>query len=128
MVIDASAVLAFLLQSPAAKEVGQRLREARGNLHAPHLLDVEVMQVLRQIAASDPEQAERCCTALEDLRWMPIFRHSHDDLLEEAWESRDRMSTNESFYVALARHRSETLLTCYDGRVISGTPNVALDR
>ncbi len=128
MVIDASAVLTLLFQSPGAEEVAERLREARGNVHAPHLLDVEVTRVLAQIAAADPDRARRCRQALQDLRWMPIFRHSHDGLLEEAWDLRDRSGTNEAFYQALAKRRSETLVSCDGGRVISDAPDVALDR
>ncbi len=128
MVIDASAVLTLLLQSPGAEEVAERLRAARGNVHAPHLLDVEVTQVLARVAAADPRRARRCRQALQDLCRMPIFRHSHDDLQEEAWELRGRRGTREAYYVALARRRSEALLACEEGRVISDASIVDLDR
>ena len=48
IVVDASALLEVLLRTPAAKAVEDRLLAARQTLHAPHLLDVEVAQVIRR--------------------------------------------------------------------------------
>jgi len=51
IVVDASAVLEVLLRTPAAKAVERRLFEAGQTLHVPHLLDVEIAQVLRRYSA-----------------------------------------------------------------------------
>ena len=52
IVVDASALLEVLLRTPAGKAVERRLFEPRQTLHAPHLLDVEVAQVIRRYAAN----------------------------------------------------------------------------
>ena len=52
IVVDASALLELLLRTSAAPAVEARLFAPRQALHAPHLIDVEVAQVLRRYAAS----------------------------------------------------------------------------
>ena len=52
IVVDASALLEALLQTPAAIAVEERLFDEGLPLHAPHLIDVEVAQVLRRSAAT----------------------------------------------------------------------------
>jgi predicted nucleic acid-binding protein len=114
VVMDASAVLSLLLQTAAAGKVAGRLREAEGNVHAPHLLDVEVAQILRHHAAAEPSQADRCRQVLRDLREMPIIRHPHSDFLDRCWELRNEMTTSDAAYVALAEFLDAPLLTLND--------------
>lgn len=42
MVLDASALIEWLLGTPRGRALGPRLRDAGRSLHAPHLIDVEV--------------------------------------------------------------------------------------
>ena len=58
-VVDASALLEALLRTPAAEAVERRLFTAGGTLHAPHLIDVEVAQVIRRYAAAGTIDHER---------------------------------------------------------------------
>jgi len=51
VVLDASAVVEWLLGLPPAAAVGARLAGSDQNLHAPHLLAVEVAQVVRRYVA-----------------------------------------------------------------------------
>jgi predicted nucleic acid-binding protein len=48
MVVDASAILEVLLVTPAGQSIEDRIFSTTETLHAPHLLDLEVAQVLRQ--------------------------------------------------------------------------------
>ena len=48
IVADASAVLELLLGTAAALDIQRRLFESGESLHAPHLLDLEIAQVLRR--------------------------------------------------------------------------------
>jgi predicted nucleic acid-binding protein len=50
IVADASAVLELLLATPRAAAVRRRLFSRGTTMHAPRLLDVEVVQVLRRYA------------------------------------------------------------------------------
>src|SRR5207302_1859872 len=42
IVVDASAVLELLLQTPAAEAVAERVFELGQSTHAPHLIDIEI--------------------------------------------------------------------------------------
>ena len=52
LVVDASAVAELLLGRPAGDSVARQLREHGFDLHAPHLLDVEVLSALRRVVTA----------------------------------------------------------------------------
>jgi predicted nucleic acid-binding protein len=111
IVIDASAVLEALLHMPAATAVEARLFAPSETLHAPHLLDVEVAQVLRRFAARGEIAPERGRSALADLADFPLQRYPHDLLLPRIWELRDVVTAYDAAYVALAEALDAPLLT-----------------
>ncbi len=49
IVMDASAERELLLNSPLADKVAKRVFEPDQSLHAPHVIDVEIAQVLRRL-------------------------------------------------------------------------------
>ncbi|HET8584432.1 MAG TPA: type II toxin-antitoxin system VapC family toxin, partial [Casimicrobiaceae bacterium] len=67
IVVDASALLEVLLGTAASSRIAARLFDARETLHAPHLVDVEVTQVMRRYARSGDVSAGRGIQALQDL-------------------------------------------------------------
>ena len=81
IVVDASAVLEALLRTPAAAAVEERLFDLGETLHAPHLIDIEVAQVLRRYAATGQIEPGRCRDALDDLSDFPLYRYPHDAVL-----------------------------------------------
>lgn len=111
IVADASAVLEVLLRMPAAAAVESRLFDPSETLHAPHLIDVEVAQVLRRYARKGEVDSQRCQAALTDLADFPITRYSHDWLLPRVWELRDNLTAYDAVYVALAEALDAPLLT-----------------
>ena len=111
IVLDASAVLEALLRTPAAKAVERWLFDPEQTLHAPHLLDVEVAQVLRRYAASGEIDGERGRLALADLADLPVQRYPHDLLLPRVWELRNNLTAYDAVYVALAEALDAPLLT-----------------
>jgi predicted nucleic acid-binding protein len=121
IVLDASAVLELLLRTPSAEIVERRIF-ARQSLHAPHLIDVEVAQVLRRYAASGEVDAGRCREALEDMGDLPLARYSHDMLLPRIWELRGNLTAYDAAYVALAEALEAPLLTC--DRKLSRAPGL----
>ena len=86
IVVDASALIEALLRMPAASAVEARLFAADQTLHAPHLLDLEVAQVVRRYAASGAIDDVRGRIALADLADLPLRRYPHDFLLPRIWE------------------------------------------
>ncbi len=87
-------------------------------MHAPHLLDLEVAQVLlRYCLAGDLEPA-RGREALEDLADLPVVRYPHDVMLERIWELRQSITAYDAAYLALAEALDAPLLT-RDSRLAS---------
>lgn len=111
IVVDASALLDALLRTPAARAVEKRLFEPSQTLHAPHLLDVEVAQVIRRYAANREIDAECGHTALADLADFPLHRYPHDFLLPRVWDLRNNLTAYDAVYVALAEVLDAPLLT-----------------
>lgn len=112
IVLDASAALELLLRTPSAGAVERRIFSRGQSLHAPHLIDVEVAQVLRRYAASGELDSKRCRDALEDLADLPLTRYPHDLLLTRIWELRENLTAYDAAYVALAEALEAPLLTC----------------
>ena len=90
------------------------------SLHAPHLLDVEVAQVLRRYVREKRITAQRGQEALEDLGNLPLSRYPHDFLLPRIWELRATLTAYDAAYVALAELLDAPLLTC-DGKIASAS-------
>jgi predicted nucleic acid-binding protein len=111
IVVDASALLESLLRTPAAKAVDERLFAPRQTLHVPHLLDVEVAQVIRRYAANGDVDGERGRLLLGDLADFPLRRYPHDFLLPRIWDLRRNLTAYDAAYVALAEALDAPLLT-----------------
>lgn len=111
IVVDASALLEVLLRTPATDAVEDRLFAPGETLHAPHLLDVEVAQVVRRYAANGEIDGERGRAALDDLADFPLRRYPHDLLLRRIWSLRNNLTAYDAAYVALAEALDAPLLT-----------------
>ena len=111
IVVDASAVLELLLNTPASGRVAERLFARNDTLHAPHLLDLEVAQVLRRYTFSGEMEAERSEQALEDLADLPLNRYPHDVFLRRIWKLRHNLTAYDAAYVALAEALDAPLIT-----------------
>jgi len=111
IVIDASAMIEVLLVTPAALGIEERLFSPGETLHAPHLLDLEVTQVLRRYCASGEMSAARAEEALSDLASLGVNRYPHDLFLPRVWELRHNVTAYDAAYVALAEELSAPLLT-----------------
>ena len=112
IVVDASAVLEFLLQTPIGGRVEARLFRSDVEFHAPHLIDVEVTQGLRRLVRTGDVSADRAAEAIEDLRDLDLHRHPHLDLVDRAWMLRENVTAYDAMYVALAEALDATIVTC----------------
>jgi len=111
IVVDASAILELLLGTPAARHVSERLFSLGESLHAPHLLDLEVAQVLRRYCLSGEIDARRSLEALQDLADLRLVRYPHDLFLPRIWELRRNLTAYDASYVALAEALGAPLVT-----------------
>ena len=89
----------------------ERLFGHRQTLHAPHLLDIEVAQVVRRYAATGEIDQERGRAALADLADVPLHRYPHDFLLPRVWDLRNNLTAYDAVYIALAEALDVPLLT-----------------
>ena len=102
IVLDASALVEVLLQLPRAATVAARVFRPEETLHAPHLIDVEVVQVLRRFERQGAITAARGALAIEDLTDMPLVRYPIDPLLSRVWALRRNATAYDAAYLALA--------------------------
>jgi predicted nucleic acid-binding protein len=123
IVIDASVVIEVLLQTDVGVAITERLLEREQTLHAPHLLDVEVAQVLRRYVARGELYEERARQALDVLGVFPLTRYSHEPLLGRIWELRENLTAYDAAYVALAEGLRAPLVT--RDRRLATAPGIA---
>lgn len=111
IVADASVVVAALLSSSGA---GARARErlrADPDLHAPHLLDVEVTAALRRRVRLGQTHPDTAAGVLDDLSDLAATRWDHEPLLRRVWELRENITTYDACYVVLAEMLGAELVT-----------------
>ena len=126
IVVDASALLEFLLQTPLGTRIEARLFREEDELHAPHLVDVEVVQGLRRLVRTGEVSPGRAEEAIADLTDLDLHRHPHLDLVGRAWKLRDNITTYDAMYVALAEALEAPIVTC--DSPLAKAPETALDR
>jgi predicted nucleic acid-binding protein len=112
-------VLIVALADDGAPGDAARARFAEDpSLHAPHLVDLEVISVLRRRAAAGDLNQSRAYRALRDLESLPITRYPHLPLVRRAWELRHNMTPYDAAYVSLAEALACVLVT-WDRRLTS---------
>lgn len=111
IVPDVSALVALLLAAPEGAAVKRHLLANRHGLHVPHLVDLEVAQVVRRFAGRGEISDHRGLLALESLADIQFQRHRHIDLLPRVWALRHNISAYDAVYVALAEVLGAELLT-----------------
>jgi predicted nucleic acid-binding protein len=122
IVLDASAVIDWLLQTAVGRQIDSRLYSRGESLHAPHLLDLEVAQVLRRLVREAAVSVPRADQAIQDLLDLRVTRYPHFVFLPHIWRLRHNLSAYDAAYVALTERLGATLLT-RDARLASALPH-----
>jgi predicted nucleic acid-binding protein len=125
IVLDASAALELLLNTEGGAKVRERIADPSESLHSPHLLAVEVTQVLRRYVAGSAISAEVAEAALDDLAALDIAHYSHEPLLARVWQLRDNVTAYDAVYLALAEVLEAPLLT-FDRRLATSPGHDAI--
>ena len=124
IVLDASAAVDWLLQTSAGHSIENRIYSKNETLHAPHLLDLEVAQVLRRLALQGVVSIHRADEAVRDLLDLRITRYPHLVLLPRIWQLRHNFSAYDAAYIVLAEKLGAALVT-RDARLASASGHAA---
>jgi predicted nucleic acid-binding protein len=110
IVVDSAALVDALTGFEGAKELRADLADEE--LHAPTLLDVEVVSALRGLTLGGQLSAARAHDALTDFDALPIRRWSSSVALRlRAFTLRNNLSAYDAAYVALAEVLECPILT-----------------
>lgn len=120
IVVDASAAVLGLLAPGESREL-----LASEQLHAPHLIDVEIAQALRGRALGHKLGDRRAHQALTVWSRIAVTRHEAPLLLHRTWELRSNLSAYDALCVALAEVLTSTLVTA-DAR-LARAPGIRCD-
>jgi predicted nucleic acid-binding protein len=123
LVVDTSAILDAIAAREAAPGLVARLSED-GDLHAPHLIDVEILHALRRMTMRGEISDDRAADARSDFADTAIVRYPHEPLSDRMWELRQNLTAYDAAFVALAESLAVPLITC-DGRLASANDHRA---
>jgi predicted nucleic acid-binding protein len=115
LIVDATCLYEVVADTHQAEAIRARLAADHDHA-APHVVDVEVMNVIRRHAMAGRLDATAANQAIDDLRDWPGERFGHRALLTRAWELRHNVRGWDAIYVALAEVLDATVLTL-DGRL-----------
>lgn len=111
IVLDTSAAVDWLLQTPAGQRIEQRIYVHPETLHSVHLIDVEFVQVLRRLVREGALTPKRAEEAIDDMAALRITRYAPVLLVERIWRLRQNLSAYDAAYVALAEKLQAPLIT-----------------
>jgi len=119
LVVDASLVVAALIDSGTDGRWAESMLESDA-LAAPHLLPVDVANVLRRAVAAGEVSADSASLAHADLLRLRISLFAYEPFANRVWELRGGVSAYDAWYVALAESLDAPLAT-FDRRLTRST-------
>lgn len=126
LVVDASCLYEVLADGVRAEPVRQRLAGDPDHA-APHVIDIEVLSVIRRHHLSGRLDETASRQAVDDLRDWPGERFGHQPLLGRVWELRATVRGWDAAYVALAEAFAATLVTLDDRLARASGPRCPID-
>jgi len=111
LVADSSAVLEALAARDPAPGLIERLADD-GDLHAPHLIDTEVLHALRRMLRRGQISDDRAHDVRTDFADLTLVRYPHEPLNDRVWELRENLTAYDATFVALAEALDVPLVTC----------------
>ena len=111
LVIDSSAVVELLLSTATGRLVADIIG-AGETLHAPDLLGVEIVSVLRRLISTGGIDIPTARRAVAELGALGVETYEHAVLLPRMLALRDDLTAYDAAYVTLAEALRAPLLTC----------------
>ena len=110
LVVDASVVVAALIDT-GSDGIWAEERLGSDALVAPHLLPVEVANVLRRAVLAGEVSTDSASLAHADLLELPVDLVAYEPFADRVWELRSSVSTHDAWYVAIAESLDAPLAT-----------------
>jgi predicted nucleic acid-binding protein len=110
LVIDTSALIARFTERPSPEALVRRL-DGDPDWHAPHLVDVEALHVLRTLVARGALTPDRARQAREEIALATIIRYPHTLLLDRMWTLRANVTAYDAAFLTLAEALGVPLVT-----------------
>jgi len=110
LVIDSGFVVAALVDSGPVGTWADHLL-ATDNLAAPHLMPVEVANVLRRATMAGEISADTAAMAHGDLLSLRVELFAYEPFATRVWELRENVTAYDGWYVALAESLDAELAT-----------------
>ena len=110
LVVDASVVVAALVDNSTTG----RWAEAQllsGPLYAPHLLPVEVANILRKASRAGQISEDHASLAHQDLTRLQVELAPYEPFAERVWELRQGITAYDAWYIAIAEALKAPLAT-----------------
>ena len=124
LVLDTSAIVEVVAGRAPSPLLVDRLADD-GDLHAPHLIDVEVLHVLRRLTFTGALSDDRAQDARTDFADLALLRYPHEHLADRVWELRHNLTPYDGVFIALAEALDAPLVTC-DVR-LAAAPGIGVD-
>ncbi len=111
IVVDTSALIDAVLARPPKPGLLTRLSSA-GDLHAPHLIDIEILHALRRLTLTRAVAEARLEDARTDIDDITLIRYPLGPLADRVWNLRHHLTAYDAVFVALAEALEAPLVTC----------------
>jgi predicted nucleic acid-binding protein len=117
IVVDTSALIDALVYPRPNPTLRRRLDRAT-SLHVPHLIDLELLHVLRGLVRGGKISVDRADDVRQDVLSLPLVRYPHVGLSDRIWELRHNLTAYDNAYIALSEELHYPLVTA-DSRIAS---------
>lgn len=125
LVVDASCLYEVVADGRSAERVRRRLA-ADPDHAAPHIIDIEVLSVIRRHQQLGRLDGTAAAQAVEDLMDWPGERFGHQPLLPRVWALRTTVRAWDAAYVALAEALGANLLTLDARLAVASGPRCSI--